>query len=39
MIDGVCLMNIVHALTLLTLAFFVILFTRKFKILNEQHYM
>lgn len=32
-------MNIVHALTLFTLAFFMLLFTRRFKILNEQHYL
>ena len=39
MIDGVCLMNIAHALTMLTLGFFVVQFTRKFKILNEKHYL
>lgn len=39
LVSTVCLINIVHALTLLTLAFFVVLFTRKFKILNDSHYM
>ena len=34
-----CLINIVHALTLLSLAFFVVLMTRRFKILNDSHYM
>ena len=32
-------MNIIHALTLMCLGFFVLLFTRKFKILNQRHYM
>ena len=32
-------MNIVHSLTLMSLGFFVLLFTRKFKILNERHYL
>ena len=39
MIEHVMLMNIVHALTLMSLGFFVLLFTQKFKILNERHYM
>mmetsp|Transcript_33356 Transcript_33356/g.43938 ORF Transcript_33356/g.43938 Transcript_33356/m.43938 type:complete len:110 (+) Transcript_33356:299-628(+) len=39
MVKNVCLINIVHALTLLSLALFVVLFTRKFRILNESHYM
>ena len=38
-VESICIMNIVHGLTLLSLAFFVILSTRKFKILNESHYM
>lgn len=39
LISTVCLINIVHALTLLSMAFFVVLFTRKFKLLNDSHYM
>lgn len=39
LVSTVCLINIVHALTLLSLSFFVVLFTRKFKILNDSHYM
>lgn len=39
MVEHVCLMNIVHALTLMSLGFFVLIFTRKFKILNERHYL
>lgn len=38
LVEHVCLMNIVHALTLMCLGFFVLLFTRRFKILNERHY-
>ncbi len=38
-VSNTMLMNIFHALTLLSLAFFIVLFTRKFKILNEKHYM
>ena len=34
----VMLANVIHALTLLSMAFFVLLATRKFKILNERHY-
>ena len=32
-------MNIVHSLTLISLGVFVVLATRKFKILNQTHYM
>ena len=39
MVDGVCLMNIAHAITLISLGIFVVQFTRKFKILNEKHYL
>ena len=38
LIEHVMIVNIVHALTLMSLGFFVLLFTRKFKILNENHY-
>jgi hypothetical protein len=38
MVDGVCLMNIAHAITLISLGVFVVQFTRKFKMLNERHY-
>jgi len=31
-------MKILHALSLASLSFFVVLFTRKFKILNDTHY-
>ena len=31
-------MKILHAISLGSIAFFVFLFTRKFKILNETHY-
>ena len=31
-------LKIVHALSLASVAFFVVLFTRKFKMLNEKHY-
>ena len=37
-VESVCLINIVHALTLISLAVFVVLATRKFKILDEKHY-
>ena len=33
-----CWVNIVHALTMISLAGFLILFTRRFTILNERHY-
>jgi len=39
LVSTVCLINIVHALTLLSMAFFVVLFTRKFKLLNNSHYL
>ena len=39
LVEHVCMMNIVHALTLMSLGFFVLLFTRKFKMLNERHYL
>ena len=39
LISGVMVMNIVHALTLISLGIFVVLSTRKFKILNQAHYM
>lgn len=39
LVSTVCLINIVHALTLLSMALFVVLFTRKFKVLNNSHYM
>jgi len=38
LVHTICLINIVHALTLLSLAFFLVLFAHKFKILNESHY-
>jgi len=38
LVASICRINIVHALTLLSLAFFLVFFTRKFKILNESHY-
>ena len=39
LIEHVCMMNIVHALTLMSLGFFILMFTRRFKILNEKHYL
>lgn len=38
-VSTVCLINIVHALTLISLAVFVVILTRRFKILNEKHYL
>ena len=38
LVKNVCLINIVHALTLFTIALFIVMFTRKFKILNQSHY-
>lgn len=38
-VSSIMVMNIVHALTLLSLGLFIVLFTRRFKILNEKHYM
>ena len=38
LIEHIMIVNIVHALTLMSLGFFVLLFTKKFKILNEKHY-
>ena len=35
----VCLVNIGHAFTLMLLGAVVVLFTRRFKILNESHYI
>ena len=39
MVSTIGLVNIIHALTLISLAAFMIVFTRKFKILNEMHYV
>ena len=38
-ISTVCQINIVHALTLISLGIFVVILTRRFKILNEKHYL
>ena len=38
MVSTVCLINIIHALTMISLAAFLILFTRRFRILDEKHY-
>ena len=38
LVSEVCLINVIHALTLISLAVFIVLLTRKFKILNESHY-
>ena len=39
LIESICIVNIVHSLTLFSLGSFVILFTRRFKILNQSHYV
>ena len=38
LIHSVCAVNVIHALTLLSLGVFVAFATRKFKILNSKHY-
>ena len=38
LVKNVCLINIVHALTLFSIALFIVIFTRKFKVLNQSHY-
>ena len=38
LVSEVCLINVIHALTLISLSFYIVLLTRKFKILNESHY-
>ena len=35
---SVCLVNVIHAATLLSLGIFLVLVTRKFSILNSKHY-
>ena len=39
LVSTVCLINIIHALTLISLAAFLILFTKRFRILDEKHYV
>ena len=38
LVKNVCLINIVHALTLFSVALFIVMFTRRFKVLNKSHY-